>query len=312
MTTTAPPISADTRPRHTFFSFARLSAIASNTLLELVRLKVFYFLLIFALVIIGSSAFAASIFHPGNEIEQQFQILKDVSLGAMSIFTWMLSVLVTAMLLPKDVEDRTLYSILAKPVSRLEYMLGKLVGVLLLVLISTLLMSAVFVMVLYAWEQWTIAQIIAGAGQAPAAQAQVQETVHGIRAVAFSFDLVPAIVALYLKACICAALTLVISTFATSWIFTIFISVTAYIIGYIQHIARESWMNDPGTMQLTKVFLALVTLAFPDMQLFDLVDDIIAGNSIALGLFLKTAGLSAAYVCVYTLVANLIFAFKEL
>jgi len=43
--------------RHQYFSIARISAIASNTLLELIRLKVFYFMLIFALVIIGSSFF---------------------------------------------------------------------------------------------------------------------------------------------------------------------------------------------------------------------------------------------------------------
>ena len=57
-------------------------------------------------------------------------MLKDVSLGAMSIFTWLLAVLATAMLLPKDIEDRTLYTILAKPVPRFEYLLGKLLGVL--------------------------------------------------------------------------------------------------------------------------------------------------------------------------------------
>ena len=74
---------------------ARVSAIASNTLLELVRLKVFYFMLLFALLIIGSSAFTAKF-----SFQEQFQVLKDVSLGAMSIFTWLLAVLATAMLLP--------------------------------------------------------------------------------------------------------------------------------------------------------------------------------------------------------------------
>ena len=76
------------RPQHVWFSPARIATIASNTLLELVRLKVFYFLVIFAALIMGSSVFTAAIFH--FEIERQFQVLKDVSLGAMSIFTWLL------------------------------------------------------------------------------------------------------------------------------------------------------------------------------------------------------------------------------
>ena len=63
-------------------------------------------------------------------------MLKDVSLGAMSIFTWLLAVLATAMLLPKDIEDRTLYTILAKPVPRFEYLLGKLLGVLALLFVA--------------------------------------------------------------------------------------------------------------------------------------------------------------------------------
>ena len=65
-------------PKHRAFSPARIQAIASNTLLELVRLKVFYFMLLFALVIIGSSAFMVKF-----SFQQQFQVLKDVSLGAM-------------------------------------------------------------------------------------------------------------------------------------------------------------------------------------------------------------------------------------
>ena len=86
MATTETLIPEPAHPRHTLFSFARIRAITTNTLLELVRLKVFYFMLIFALVLIGSSAFMVKF-----TFQQQFQVLKDVSLGAMSIFTWLLS-----------------------------------------------------------------------------------------------------------------------------------------------------------------------------------------------------------------------------
>ena len=68
--------------RHKGFSLARVRAIAGNTLLELVRLKVFYFLLLFALLLIGSSLYLVKL-----TFQEQFQVLKDVSLGAMSIFS---------------------------------------------------------------------------------------------------------------------------------------------------------------------------------------------------------------------------------
>ena len=76
--------------------------------------------------------------------QQEFQILKDISLGAISIFTSLLAIVATARLLPQDIEDRTVYTILAKPVPRFEYVLGKIAGVLLLLAISTLVMSAAF------------------------------------------------------------------------------------------------------------------------------------------------------------------------
>src|ERR1700724_3599336 len=133
---------------HCAFSFGRIGAITTNTLTELTRQKVFYFLLIFALLLIGSSAFLARF-----TFQQEFQILKDVSLGAMSIFTSLLAIIATARLIPQDIEDRTVYTILAKPVPRFEYLLGKLTGVLLLLAISTLIMSAMFLVVLYGREQ---------------------------------------------------------------------------------------------------------------------------------------------------------------
>jgi len=300
------PATLPIHPPHKAFSPARILAIGANTLLELVRLKVFYFLLIFGLVLIGSSIFMINF-----SFQEQFQMLKDISLGAMSIFTWLLAVLATAMLLPKDIEDRTLYTILAKPVPRFEYLIGKLLGVLALVLISTLVMAGLFAVVLYARQEIVIAESLAQAGR-EATPEQVQEIVRGIKASTFTWSLVPAIIAVYLKAALCASLTLLISTFASSWIFTIVTSVAVYFIGNIQSIARDYWLAENGGTALTKVFLALVSLLFPDLQLFNLVDDIVAGNAIATGIFLKTAGLGCVYVVVYLFLAYFVFAKKEL
>src|SRR5213082_617882 len=146
---TLQPFDASTIPkRHRAFSPGRIGAITANTLTELTRLRVFYVLLVFALLLIGSSIFMAQF-----SFQQEFQILKDVSLGAISIFTSLLAIVATARLLPQDMEDRILYTILAKPVPRFEYVLGKITGVLLLLAISTLVMGAAFLLVLFFREQ---------------------------------------------------------------------------------------------------------------------------------------------------------------
>src|SRR5215831_7723058 len=137
--------------RHRVFSMSRVLAITSNTLTELTRLKVFYVLLVFGLLLIGSSVFMAQF-----SFQQEFQILKDVSLGAISMFTSLLAIVATARMVPRDIEDRTVYTILAKPVPRFEYVVGKIAGVLLLLAISTLVMVAAFVLVLYLREQAVI------------------------------------------------------------------------------------------------------------------------------------------------------------
>ncbi len=300
------PAAPPSHPAHRGFSPSRIAAIARNTLTELIRLKVFYFLLLFALLIIGNSAFMLRF-----SFQEEFQVLKDVSLGAMSIFTSLLAIVATAMLLPKDVEDRTLYTILAKPVPRFEYLAGKLGGVLVLLFIATLLMSVLFVAVLFIREKWVIAEILREAGGTPNEQAL--EMIANVKKSAFSGALVPGIAIIYLKACLLSALTLFVSTFASSSIFTIIVVVAVYFVGHLQATAREYWLAAGANVSwITKGFLAMVSLIFPDLQMFNLVDDIVAGNDIALGLFLRTSGLGLLYVGVYLLAAHFIFSAKEL
>ena len=291
--------------KHRPFSFLRVAAITGNTFTELVRLKVFYFLLIFALLLIANSLFMARL-----SFQQEFQVLKDVSLGAMSIFSSLLAIVATAQLIPRDLEDRTIYTILAKPVPRHEYLMGKLAGVLLLLALSILAMSALFLALLFVREHILANETLrATAGLRPE---QVQEALLSLKTSAFNSNLFPGIVIIYLKAALLAALTLLISTFASSNIFTIVVMVFIYFIGHLQATAREYWLQDHGGGWLVKAFLALVALAFPDLQLFNLVDDIVAGTAIPMSLFTQTAVLGCVYTSIYLFLAWVAFQGKEL
>ena len=303
---TLPRFNASTSAkRYRPFSLSRVYAITINTLTELTRLKVFYVLLVFALLLIGSSIFMAQF-----SFQQEFQILKDVSLGAISIFTSVLAIVATARLLPQDMEDRIVYTILAKPVPRFEYVLGKIAGVLLLLAISTLLMGAAFLLVLYMREQAVMQAVLRQMSGAP--PDQIADALRIIRSSAFNIDVLPGIVVIYLKACLLAALTLFVSTFATSNIFTIVVMVFIYFIGHLQATAREYWLEAHSSGVITRIFLAIVALFFPDLQAFNLVDDIVAGTAISLVVFAKTAVLGVFYTVIYTLLAAFVFYGKEL
>src|SRR5437764_6507215 len=303
---TVQPFNASTLAKpHRAFSPGRIGAITANTLTELTRLKFFYVLLVFALLLIGSSIFMAQF-----TFQQEFQILKDISLGAMSIFTSLLAIIATARLIPQDIEDRTIYTILAKPVPRFEYLLGKIGGVLLLLAISTVVMSAGFLAVLYIREQSVLHMTLRQMSSAP--PEQVDDALRAVRSSGLNLDLFPGIIIIYLKACLLAALTLFVSTFATTNIFTIVVMAFIYFIGHLPATARDYCLQEHSSGWITHVFLAIVALLFPDLQAFNLVDDIVAGTAISLGVFLKTAVLGAFYTTIYTLLAVFVFYGKEL
>jgi hypothetical protein len=284
---------------------SRVGALASATLTELVRQKVFYFLLIFALLVIANSAFMARF-----SFKEEFQMLKDVSLGAMSVFTSLLAILGTAMLIPKDLEERTIYTILAKPIPRFEYLLGKLVGVFFLLGISTLLMSALFLGVLWLREQAVLAETMAQFAEAPPEDLKL--AIDAIKESTFNSNLLPGIIIIFMKAALLASLTLFISSFSTSGIFAIMITVAIYFIGHLQATARNFWLAGMDVEWWTRLLTALVALLFPDLQAFSLADDIVAGTAIPASIFWKTFVLGWIYVAVYYLLASFLFSGREL
>ena len=303
------PVTTVVRPatiKHRFFSPSRVWALAANTLTELIRLKIFYFLLLFALLLIGSSAFLVQL-----SFQDQFQMLKDVSLGAMSIFTSLLAILATAGLLPKDIEDRTLYTILAKPVSRLEYLMGKLFGVVLLLFISTVLMGAMFAVVLF-WRVHVVTGELLHSGDT---HENIVQQIRDLHANVYNPNLWAGGLVIYVKACLLASLTMFISTFASSSIFTVIVTVVIYFIGHLQGTAREYWQATNvlnGSDPLAKAFLLLVALVFPDLQRFNLVDEIVVGTTIGFWVLLKTFGLGLMYFLIYLLAGFFVFSSKEL
>jgi hypothetical protein len=290
---------------HRSFSLARIGALAGNTLTGLVRLKVFYFLLLFALLLIGTSPFLAQL-----TFQQEFQILKDVSLGAMSIFSSLLAIVATAQLIPRDLEERTIYTILAKPVPRYEYLLGKLLGVLLLLALSILAMSVLFLGLLFVRQEILVSETLSQGANLPSAQ--LEQAVRSLRASAFNANLLQGITLIYLKAALLASLTLFVSTFATSNIFSIVVMVFVYFIGHLQAAVRTYWLESHSAGWLAHASLGLVALLFPDLQLFNLIDDIVAGTAFSTALFAKTALLGCVYTSVYFFFAWVSFHGREL
>jgi hypothetical protein len=283
-------------------------SIARTTFTELVRQKVFYFLVIFALVTIGGSIFAEKISSTSNLMGAQFQMLKDTSLGSMSIFTALLAILATANFLPKDLEDRTIYTTLSKPVPRFAYLMGKLGGILLMLALAVLLMTALFLGILALQQSWQIAEIKTSGLKGD----ELDHQLRLIHEAAFNINLLPGILLIFIKAALLASLTLFISTFATSALFTILISVAIFFIGHMQSTAVNYWFHGVERGWFVNILIGVIAILFPDLQAFNLTDDIVAGVAVPMAIFLKTFGLGCLYIVIYYFLSALVFSGREL
>ncbi len=116
----------------------RIRAMALNTFREAVRDKVLYVLLLFACTaIFGSKALG------WISLGQDIKIVKDVSLAAVSVFGALITIFVGTNIVYKEIDKRTIYTILCRPIHRFEFILGKFCGLVLLLAVITGVMSVV-------------------------------------------------------------------------------------------------------------------------------------------------------------------------
>jgi ABC-type transport system involved in multi-copper enzyme maturation permease subunit len=116
---------------------SRVLAVAANTFRETVRERVLYNLAFFALLMTASGLVLGQL-----SIRQDERILKDVGLAAMDLFGTAIAVLIGTGLVAKEIERRSLYPLLAKPLSRSEFYLGKFAGLAFTLLVNLSVMTA--------------------------------------------------------------------------------------------------------------------------------------------------------------------------
>jgi ABC-type transport system involved in multi-copper enzyme maturation permease subunit len=114
----------------------RILAIAGNTYRETVRDKILYNLILFALIMILSSL-ALGQLTLGNETK----VILDLGLASISIFGTLIAIFIGIGLVYKELEKRTVYALLAKPVHRQELILGKYLGLLFTLFVNLAIMT---------------------------------------------------------------------------------------------------------------------------------------------------------------------------
>lgn len=119
--------------------FGAVLAVAQNTLRDAIRNKVLYILLAFALVMIGTSVLLATLSYVERE-----RILQDVGFASIRLFGAAIAIFLGVASVQREMERRTIYTILSKPVSRSQFLVGKYLGLVATLWIQLFVMAASF------------------------------------------------------------------------------------------------------------------------------------------------------------------------
>jgi ABC-type transport system involved in multi-copper enzyme maturation permease subunit len=117
----------------------RVSAISFNTFREAVRDRVLYNLIFFALLLVASALLVGQI-----SIGIERIVLINLGLTAVSVFGIVIAIFIGIGLVSKEIDKRTLYTVLARPVRRWEFILGKFLGLVGTLVVNTLFMAIGF------------------------------------------------------------------------------------------------------------------------------------------------------------------------
>ena len=251
----------------------RIRAVAQNTFREAVRDKVLYVLVFLAAgSILGSKALG------WISIGQDIKIMKDVSLAAMQVFGVLIAIFVGASLVYKEIDKRTLYTILARPVRRYEFLLGKYLGQALLLGLVTAAMTGV-----------ATVYILALGGRLTLSFYEAAALIYGELLLVTAFA--------------------VLLSSLTSPILGAFIVFAVFVFGHATDILIDLPPQLKGTA--SEQILRVIYYAVPNLNNFNIRAEAANGVAVSLAYFTWAIAYGAAYTILFLVLAALAFEDKD-
>lgn len=125
-------------------ALSRVGAIALNTFREAIRNKVLYSLLLFAIALIAMTLAIGQM-----SLHEELRVTRDIGLGGMALFSVLIAIFVGVNLVYKELDRKTVFTLIPKPVHRFEFIVGKFAGMVLTLAVQVAIMSAVLFAVLW-------------------------------------------------------------------------------------------------------------------------------------------------------------------
>lgn len=274
-------------------SFRRTLWISRVTFLEAVRQRFFAFLLLLGAAMVLSSV-SLRVFDFGHG---ELKFIADFGFGGMFFFGSVLAVVMTAQLFFSEIDNKTALTLLAKPLSRAEFLLGKFCGAWAVLGVFIVVLAGLQGIVLWAREQELIA-LAEQSGKLPATF-----SVGGLGQL---------ILMQWLRLGVVIAIVLAISALARTFLFAVVVGSLAVVAGQLQWIAQDAFLR-PTDSAVYAAFLWISTRLIPNLQQFNLADALVLGSSAVEDGALLAVGFSGmAYLVAYLTLGSLIFRRREI
>jgi Cu-processing system permease protein len=263
-----------------------IGSIALSVFRESVRDKVLYNLVLFAVLLMAASYLLGQL-----TAGQDMKIIKDLGLSATSIFGVFIAVFIGIGLVWKEVERRSIYSLLVKPITRVDFILGKYAGLMLTLLVNLAVMAAALYAVLGA--MWLLG---------PPSLAAVLD------APPLDPRMLIAIGLIFVELALVTALALFFSTFSSpilSAVFTFGLYVVGQFNADLKHF--EQVVDSPAAAWLARGLYYLL----PNLAPFDIKALVVHGRPVSAGYVLLTVGYGVVYISFVLLAATLVFSRRD-
>lgn len=247
----------------------RILSIALNTFRENLREKLLYNLLIFALLMIGSSIIVSRLTLGDFE-----RLILDIGLASINIFGVLIAIFVGIGLVSKEIEKKTIYTIVSKPVPRYEFLIGKFCGLAITLFVNTCVMVAGLLLVLWFMKV-------------------------PVEAILFK-----SLTLIYLECLVVTAVALLFSTFSSATLSAIF-TLAIYVIGHLSGDLRlfgKKFMGDLGQGVLNALYYTL-----PNLERFNLKGHVIHHLDFSAADMALTLAYGLTYAAMLLLIASMIF-----
>jgi ABC-type transport system involved in multi-copper enzyme maturation permease subunit len=252
-------------------------AVAANTFREAVRDRVLYNLVFFALLMMGAAILVGQI-----SIGIQQSVLISLGLTAISVIGIFIAVFIGVGLVSKEMDKRTLYALLAKPVERWQFLIGKFAGLVLTLTVNTAAMTVGLYLAL-----WTVKHPL----------------------VSSDWNVLVAAYLILLKLALIVALAMLFSCFTSPFLAILF-TVGIYIAGLF---AGE--LRTIEAVDLTPTAMAMfrgVSYLLPNFENFNVMGAVAHGRPVSAAWVWQATTYAVLYGAVVLVAAALIFSRRNL